>query len=256
MPRKSPTLPYCWLAQNYDQLFSGFRIPLDLAREHILRRILPNVETACDLACGTGTTALALARKEIKVYAVDLSASMCALARQKSERARLPVRVLRAAMRNFRLPVAVDLGTCEGDAINHLPNRGGLRAVARSVARALRPGGYFYFDVNNSLGFRRYWSGIVWFEQPGFVVVMRNAHNTPADHAWSDIEWFIRERACWRRYHERVEEVCWDAAEIRRVLEEAGFSHVRAWDAAPFFKGNPLIRRGCRTVYLARKSGA
>jgi ubiquinone/menaquinone biosynthesis C-methylase UbiE len=63
MPRSSLIRPYRWLAQYYDELFSPFRFPIDVARERILSRILPQVETACDLACGTGTTALILARK-------------------------------------------------------------------------------------------------------------------------------------------------------------------------------------------------
>jgi hypothetical protein len=63
MPRSSLIRPYRWLAQYYDELFSPFRFPIDVARERILSRILPQVETACDLACATGTTALILARK-------------------------------------------------------------------------------------------------------------------------------------------------------------------------------------------------
>lgn len=77
-----------------------------------------------------------------------------------------------------------------------------------------------------------------------------------AGRAWSDIEWFIREGNLWRRRRERVGEVCWSSDEIRRTLREAGFDRLRAWDATPFFKDNPLIRPGCRTVYLARKASA
>ncbi len=254
MPRALLTKPYRWLAQYYDQLFSSFRLPLDLAREHVLRRILPHVEAACDLACGTGTTAMILARKGIRTYAVDLSPLMCRLARGKAAHASLPVHVLRADMRSFRLPEAVDLVTCEADALNHVPHKRDLRSVAKAVARALRPGGHFFFDVNNAIGFKRYWSATVWFERPGVAVVMRNAHNPHADKAWSDIEWFIRDGIYWRRHHERVDEVCWDADQIRRVFRDTGFDKLWAWDAAPFFKNNPLIRPGCRTFYLARKS--
>ncbi|MBK5294950.1 MAG: class I SAM-dependent methyltransferase [Acidobacteriia bacterium] len=50
--------------------------------------------SACDLACGTGTTALTLAREGIIMFVVDLSSAMCRLARQKAHRARLPLRVL------------------------------------------------------------------------------------------------------------------------------------------------------------------
>ncbi len=50
---------YHWLAQYYDDFFSPIRAPLDTARERLLHRILPNVKTACDLACGTGAGASA-----------------------------------------------------------------------------------------------------------------------------------------------------------------------------------------------------
>jgi SAM-dependent methyltransferase len=246
--------PYRWLAQYYDEIFSSFRGPIGAARERVLGRILSHVETACDLACGTGTTALILARKGIKMYAVDLSPLMCRLTREKADRARLPVRVLRADMRSFRLPEAVDLITCEYDAVNHVPHKADLRRVTKAVERALRPGGHFFFDVNNSLGFERYWSGTVWLEKPGVAVVMRNSHNRQADRASSDIEWFIRDGSCWRRHHERVEEVCWSSSEIRRTLLAAGFDQVGAWDSTSFFKNNPLIRPGCRTVYLSHNS--
>lgn len=262
MAQPSPP-PYRLLAQHYDKLFALFRSPLDDAREHILARILPRVQVACDLACGTGITALRLARQGIRMYATDLAPMMCRLTREKVRRAALPIRVLRADMRSFRLPEPVDLVTCEGDALNHVPRRPDLRRVAKAVHRALRPGGHFYFDVNNSFGFARYWSGAVWFEEEGVVMVMRNGHNRGATRAWSDIEWFLQDGKCWRRHRERVDEVCWEADEIRRVFTEAGFDRIRAWDAAPFFRGaqsesgeEPLVSPGCRTFYLARKPRA
>src|SRR5208283_2182870 len=119
MPRTSVIRPYRWLAQYYDEIFSSFRFPIDAARERVLGRILPQVETAC---------------------ALDLSPLMCRLAREKAGRARLPVRVFRADMRHFRLPQSVDLVTCEYDALNHVPRRADLRFVAKAVQRALRPG--------------------------------------------------------------------------------------------------------------------
>jgi hypothetical protein len=70
---------------------------------------------------------------------------------------------------------------------DHIPRGADLRRVAKALGRALRPGRHFFFDVNNSLGSERYWSGTVRFEKPG-VVVMRNGHNHEASRAWSDAE--------------------------------------------------------------------
>jgi SAM-dependent methyltransferase len=245
--------PYTLLAKYYDQLFTFAQPWGETARQRLLGPILPRLESACDLACGTGTTALTLAGKGIRMFAVDLSPVMCRLAREKARRARLPLCVLKADMRAFRLPEPVGLVSCEFDALNHVPRKADLALVAKAVARALRPGGYFYFDVNNRLAFEKAWPLTWWIEKPGVAVVMHGGYDRKRDRAWSDVEWFIRDGSCWRRRHERVEEVCWTSAEIRRALREAGFGQVRAWDAAPFFKNDPAIGPGYRTFYLARK---
>lgn len=259
MPHPAKPEPYQWLAEYYDEIFGAYRSQFHNSRMKILGHILPRVKSACDLACGTGETALEFARKGIDTFAVDLSPTMCRVACQKAEREQLPVQVLQADMRSFRLPHRVDLITCEADALNHVPLRSDLGKVARAVSRALQPGGYFLFDVNNARGFKRYWTGNVCIEKPAVMLVMRNGHAGNALRAWIDVEWFIRERArgareLWRHHHERVEEVCWTREEIEHGLRDAGFDRLRWWDAKPFLANNPLVTRGCHTFYLARKT--
>lgn len=67
MPRITANRPYGLVAEHYDQLFT-FHLPwYEAAQQRILGGILLHLESACDLACGTGTTALVLARKGIKM---------------------------------------------------------------------------------------------------------------------------------------------------------------------------------------------
>ena len=247
--------PYRWLARYYDRLFT-FHLPwFQAARDRILGGILPEVESGCDLACGTGTTAVLLARRGIRMFGVDLSPAMCRLARAKARQRHLPVQVLHGDMRDFRLPERVDLVLCEFDALNHVPRKEDLARVAHAVSRSLRPGGHFYFDVNNELAFKKVWPGAWWIEKPGVVLVMHGGwierHGVCGR---SDVEWFVREGKMWRRHREHIEQVAWGAAEMRGALREAGFDRVRAFDATPFFAGDPRIEPGCRTFYLARKA--
>jgi SAM-dependent methyltransferase len=247
-----PSDTYRWLAKYYDHLFEypgGF----DEAREHVLGTILPRIDSACDLCCGTGRTAVRLASRGIKTLAIDLSPDMCRIAREKTRKTGMSVKVMRADMRDFRLPHAVDLITCECDGMNHIPRKQDLQRVAKSVARALRPGGYFAFDVNNRLAFERIWSRTWFFDKDPIAMVMHGEHEPGTDKAWTDVEWFVREGKSWKRHHERVEEVCWSPQEIRSALSGAGFDRIRSWDAAPFFNDDVTLP-GNRTFWRARKA--
>lgn len=247
--------PYRQLALYYDAIFSPKRAPVDAARNHLLARILPRVRSACDLACGTGITAVQLAGRGISTCAVDLSADMCRLARARARADGVAVKVIQADMRDFHLPAPVDLITCESDALNHIPRRTDLRRVLRSAERALNPGGHFYFEVNNEDGFRRYWTTTWCTELPGVLLVMRSGHSRDARKAWSDLDWFLSSKSgrSWRRVRERVQEVCWTEQEITATLGASGFDTVHSFDSAPFYRDNPWIVPGCRTVWVARR---
>src|SRR5436190_20478657 len=113
-----PSDTYHWLAKYYDHLLD-FRRPFELARNRVIGPLLPKVEAACDLCCGTGALAIRLGKQGIKTFAVDLSPEMCRIARSKARGAGVSVKVLQSDMRTFRLPQQVDLITCEFDALNH-----------------------------------------------------------------------------------------------------------------------------------------
>ena len=245
--------PYRWLAEYYDKVFTFHHPWTEAAHRGILGPILPSVKTACDLACGSGTTALKLTKRGIRTYAVDLSPGMCRVARQRAREAGLRLRVSRQDMRRFQLPEQVDLVLCEFDALNHIPRKRDLSRVLKAVAGALKPGGFFCFDVNNRRGFESYWKGTWCVEKPGIVLVMNNGNKAAHDRPWSNCMWFIRKGGVWTRHTERIEEVCWSEEEMRLALGQAGFGAIRTWDSTLFLKGSPIIKRGCRTHYLARK---
>lgn len=245
--------PYHLLATHYDKIFPFARSWGAAAREQLLDGVLVDCESACDLACGTGTTAIEMAQLGLRVYAVDRSPTMCEIVQKKAQRARLPVTVIRGDMRKFRLPEPVDVVTCEFDAINHVPEKQDLALVAQSVARALRPGGHFYFDANNRLALEDVWP-VTWrLERSGVVLIMHGTYDAATGRASSTAEFFVRQGKLWERHLEHVEEVCWTQNEIRKSLREAGFEAVRAWDASRFFPPESMIGRGHRTIYLARK---
>jgi SAM-dependent methyltransferase len=252
MARTAPSR-YTILAEHYDDIFAFAHPWREEARSRILGRIIARAHSCCDLACGTGATAVSMAKLGKRVFAVDLSPSMCELTRRKALRERVEIEVIESDMRRFRLPSKVDLITCEFDALNHVPNKSDLALVAKAASRALKPGGYFYFDVNTRLAFEEVWP-LTWFvERPGLALVMHGDYDARSGKAWTTAEFFLSEGPLWRRHGERVEEVCWTPEEIRAALTHAGFDRIQARDAQPFFGADPLVRRGHRTIYLARR---
>ncbi len=252
MATSKTSRPYQWLAQFNDQLVTSHRPIFAQARQHILSPILSEVDSICDLACGTGGTAIAFAKAGFRVCGVDLSPEMIRVAQAKTAKSKKKIEFTEGDMRSFQLAEPVDLITCEFDALNHVPKKSDLQRVAKSVAKALRPGGYFYFDVNNLPAFENVWP-LGWFqEKPEFAVMLHGGHREGEDRAWIDVEWFIKEGELWRKHHEHVEEVCWTRKEIRETLTGAGFKIIGSFDATLFFQNDPYVKPGYRTFYLAR----
>jgi SAM-dependent methyltransferase len=252
-PRIHP--PYTFLGRFYDQLTPEAPAMNRHARRRILGPLLPRLRTVCDLGCGTGTTAIELSRAGHTVYAVDASAAQCAQAREKVRRAGVPVRVIRADMRRLRLPEPVDLVLCEFNPLNHLGRKSDLGVAFRAVARALRPGGWFCFDLNMKGTYLHLAPVVLFEERKDFCLVMRGSVDSRRQRGRLELDWFVAGRGGFRRHRERIEDVWWSDAEVRAALRGAGFVRIRAWDGTRVRPRRMKPRRGHDRYYLARKPG-
>jgi len=254
MSRANQSPSYSLLGRFYDQLVPEGPAMNRHVRRKLLGHLLRRPDTVCDLGCGTGTTAVELAQAGHKVYAVDASAEQCRQATRKIRAAKVKVRVIQADLRRVRLPEPVGLVLCEFNPLNHLGRKEELEVAFRNVARALRPGGWFCFDLNMSPTYVKLSPMTLWEEGDGFCVVMRGGVNFERRFAWLDLDWFIQERTVWRRYHERIEDTWWSNSEIQAALRRAGFGHVQAWDGARVRPRKMKARRGFDRYYLARRN--
>ena len=253
MPGKTQNKPYRLLARYYDQLQADAPAMTRHARKKILGKMLPEVHLVCDLGCGSGETALDFARDGRKVFAVDLSPTLCRITREKARRKKLPVRVLCADMCSFRLPKPVDLVTCEFSVLNHAPRQTDLGRILRAVWRALRPGGYFLFDLDTPQSLKEQYPGTHWFDTLNFKLVLRAAWDSRRRKARLDFEWFLPSGTLWNHHHECVENVSWTDAEIRRALRQTGFRRIQVFDGVDVRPFHPQAKRGYDRYFLAQK---
>ena len=261
--RRSPS--YEAIGQFYDDLWEERPRTWTAARRRLLEPALSRARQVCELGCGTGKTAIEFARRGLRVFARDFAPEMCRIAREKARAEDLDVRVSRADMRTFRLPAQVDLVTSEWGVINHLRRRSDLARTFRAVARALRAGGYFYFDLHQRKLYEEHWSqilmarGVSTDQGRKFFAVQRGGYDRSSGKGWTEITIFVhRAGRLWERRHERIEEIHWPHGEIVRDLGRAGLQLLRVFDftdlsSAPSPKKVP---GGLRTMYLARKKGA
>lgn len=98
-----------------------------------------------ELGCGAGRVAIPLARQGIEVTGLDVSPGMLALARHKS--GDLPVRWVRADVRDFHLPTRFGLIYMAGGSVHHMLTRTDHESLLSQVRGHLKPGGVFAFDA-------------------------------------------------------------------------------------------------------------
>ena len=100
-----------------------------------------------DLACGTGTYALALAARGFRVTGIDLDETMIELARQKKREQLTPVggngaTFIKGDMLKLStyLESVYDGAFCIGNSLVHLETPNGIAAAVREIAAVLRRG--------------------------------------------------------------------------------------------------------------------
>lgn len=101
-----------------------------------------------DLACGTGSLTLALARRGLDIYGVDASMEMLSAAQEKAAEEELSILFLCQKMQTLDLYGTVNTVFCTLDSLNHLTREEDVRKTFSRVALFLEPNGYFIFDMN------------------------------------------------------------------------------------------------------------
>jgi SAM-dependent methyltransferase len=239
------TDPYAGFACVYDDWQKQFHPPYWKYVLGRTRPLLRDIGSVLDLACGTGGWSIPAARTGACVYAVDGSTAMLSELRRK--RGRLPVRIIEAPLWRFRLPEPVELAGCFFDSLNHLVKPAQFEAALACVARSLRTGKWFIFDLNNEHSFRDLWRGQFITHTPLFTVNISSRYDRESRIARAEVVIFrakdYRRHASERRngaggvfiktrtiVHERY----YTDEEVYAALDHAGFDQISKEEISPF----------------------
>lgn len=217
------------LAHWYDRFTQdvGYTEWADWLEKHFARSKIP-VKLVLDLACGTGSLSLELARRGYGVVGVDLSPDMLMEAMEKC--AGLPEgerpTFLCQSMEELDLFGTVDACVCCLDSVNYVTDAATLKEAFRRVHTFLIPGGRFIFDINTPEKLAAMDGQTFLDETEDAYCVWRADYDRRARICTYGFDLFEREGELWRREGELHEEKAWTPAELKRWLEQAGFVKV------------------------------
>lgn len=180
-----------------------------------------------DLACGTGSMSVLLARRGYRVIGADISEEMLTVAAQKAAGEANPPFFIRQPMQRLRLPQPVDAVACLLDSLNYLDEPEDCKKTIERVFRALRPGGVFFFDINTPAKLRGLDGQVFLDENDDSYCVWRADFDENERRCYYGIDLFRRSGSLWERSFEQHCEYAYEPAELTAWLQAAGFSEVR-----------------------------
>jgi SAM-dependent methyltransferase len=230
-----PQDPYRQFASHYDAhrcdwyagAFGPRLFPLLAERGYPGSRVL-------DAGCGTGTLALAFAERGYAVCGLDLSEAMLAVARGKDPESKVAWR--RGDVTSFDLldRGPVDVVTCVGDTLNHLPALDDWQRALDRFADHLRPGGALYLDVLTRRGLARLDRYTV-VDDPDHALILGFIFEPQTGRSTMKLTSFVPagEAGLFERVSETVTEWGQPVDGIMDRLHRSGFRHVeRLWSDA------------------------
>lgn len=223
-------MAYETLAGSYDRLTSDvdYGSWLDYY-DRLLALYGKAPRTVLDLACGTGSLAILLARRGLQVLGADASEQMLTEAAAKAADLQHPPFFIRQKMQNLRLPQPVELVICSLDALNYLTEPADCRKTLERVWKNLTPGGLFFFDVNSEQKLRDLDGQIFLDEDENVYCVWRAAFDSQTRICTYGMDLFERKGRSWRRSAEQHEEYAYTEQELTQWLEQAGFCKIRCF---------------------------
>jgi SAM-dependent methyltransferase len=182
-----------------------------------------------DVGCGTGKSFLPMLERGYEVTACDISPAMVERARELASGSDAEVVV--ADARDLPVLGRFDLVTSIDDALNYLLSDEELRMAFEGIARNLRPGGLFAFDLNTLGCYRDYFVRDMAVEADGTFFCWRgeaDAESVEAGALYSSvIEIFASDDGdCWRRFSSRHTQRHHPPAIVEHLLTETGFELV------------------------------
>jgi len=221
---------YSGFAGVYDLLMDDFDYPT--WAEYYLQLLQSagvQTQSMCECACGTGSLSVEFARHGVRLIGVDISGEMLEQAAEKARQSGVRLQLVCQDMCQLQLPRPVDALVCTCDGVNYLTGEKRLRAFFQRAYSQLRPGGALAFDISSPYKLKTLLGNAFFGEERDEAAYLWQ-NSVDGDIVNMDITFFIRtEDGLYERVHEKHRQRAHEPEELRKILEETGFSQVRIY---------------------------
>ena len=209
-----------------------------------------------DIACGEGSFAVEFAKKGYRVTGIDQSQRMIGLARQRAVAENVAVEFFVEDMRAIPFKAQFDLVTCWFDSLNYMLTVKDLNAAFKNAYDALRPGGFYMFDMNTIYGLAVSWmteQTYIHNEAEDFIEIHRQEFDYENLIATMNITIFKEVGDSWERIDESHHERGYPIADIQFLINQIGFEITGMYDNLS--KRTDVQTNSPRVWFIVRKTG-
>ena len=206
---------YCAFADFYEKIFAEYGV---------------SPQTILDLACGTGTMTLILARRGYEMIGTDASPEMLSVAAEKAAglKAGMKPLFLNQAMEKLDLYGTVEAAVCSLDGLNYV-KRELLPEVFRRLRLFIQPGGVLIFDVNTPYKLKNLDGEVFVDENDEVFCIWRAEFDEKENACFYGMDLFEKRGIMWARSFEEHTEYAHEPDMLKKLLEAAGFADVRIY---------------------------
>lgn len=203
-----------------------------------------------DLACGTGSLTIEMAKKGYDMIGVDISPDMLNCAKQKSLDFE-NILYLNQDMIEFELYGTVDVIVSLMDSINYILDKRDIKKLLKNVHNYLNVGGLFIFDINTPYKFKNILKDNVFYDvSDETTYIWQNYFDSKTNICEFDLTIFTKENNMYRRIDELHLERCYEIDDLKNMIDESGLKLLNIYDDLKLSKAQPNAQR---VFFVCRK---
>ncbi|MFZ5352122.1 MAG: class I SAM-dependent DNA methyltransferase [Bacillota bacterium] len=191
-----------------------------------------NPQDVLDTACGTGNITIPLAKRGCKVYGLDISEDMLAVADCKARKEKLDIKYFSQNMVELDINIEFDTVLCMCDGINYILKEEDLYKYFCKVYEHLKSNGLIIFDISSAYKLKYSLGNNTFFQEKNNIYyIWDNIYNEIEKTVEMNIVFFVPQDKLYRKFEEYHIQKAYESKDIIKMLKQAGFRNIKVNDA-------------------------